>query len=99
MTELVSSGSAHKMSTSHKRGELEKQINEKRILEHELKQMKKGQSAYKQQTNSHIFFKEDVTKVFSECKKSLDELIEEYKQCELDEETTEEGGDADTLNF
>ncbi|VDI35919.1 Hypothetical predicted protein [Mytilus galloprovincialis] len=61
--------------------------------------MKKGQSAYKQQTNSHIFFKEDVTKVFSECKKSLDELIEEYKQCELDEETTEEGGDADTLNF
>ncbi|VDI35917.1 Hypothetical predicted protein [Mytilus galloprovincialis] len=81
MTELVSSGSAHKMSTSHKRGELEKQ------------------SAYKQQTNSHIFFKEDVTKVFSECKKSLDELIEEYKQCELDEETTEEGGDADTLNF
>lgn len=52
------------------------------VLTGEFKSLKPGSRVYKQQPNSHIFFKEDMEKVFSEAKREMDELIQEYKEIE-----------------
>lgn len=57
-------------------------IRELDILQGELKSMKKGGKVYKQQPNSQIFFRENMEQVFSDAKREMDELVQEYKDAE-----------------
>ncbi|KAK3590586.1 hypothetical protein CHS0354_021860 [Potamilus streckersoni] len=66
--------------------DLEKNINEQKVLENELKNLRKGASVYKKQQNSNVFFKANREKVFHEAKKNLEDLITEYKQLEATSE-------------
>lgn len=60
----------------------QQRINELKVLESELKTIKKDSKVYKQQPNSSILFKEDKSKVFTEAKKELHDLIQQYKEAE-----------------
>ncbi|XP_034353187.1 ASDURF protein [Arvicanthis niloticus] len=71
-------------STAHAEA-LSSKIKEQKIIVDELSNLKKNRKVYKQQQNSNIFFLEDRTKMFSESKKTLDELKKEYQALENSE--------------
>ncbi|XP_037066353.1 ASNSD1 upstream open reading frame protein [Peromyscus leucopus] len=75
-------------STAANTEALSSKIKEQKILVDELSNLKKNRKVYKQQPNSNIFFIADRTKMFSESKNTLDELIREYQALE-NSETTE----------
>ncbi|KAL4219153.1 hypothetical protein ACF0H5_021735 [Mactra antiquata] len=75
-------------------------FQEQRVLFEELKSLPRGAHVYKQQQNSQIFFRANKDKVFEECKKTLDNLVEEYKQCETSQSNTgETSSTSQDLNY
>ena len=52
------------------------------MLENELRTLKPGARVYKQQPNSHVFFKDDSGALLKEAKSTLDSLVKEYKDIE-----------------
>ena len=61
-------------------------IHELKIVQEELKSLKKKQAVYQVQRNSDVMFKVDQRDMFSSSKKELDDLIKEYG--DLDKEDT-----------
>ncbi|CAH1237937.1 ASNSD1 upstream open reading frame protein-like [Branchiostoma floridae] len=74
------------MATGPRKDEVERQMNEQTVLEIELRTVKQDKRVYKQQQNSNVFFREDKTKLLSECKKTMDELRKEYQEIQQDAE-------------
>ena len=64
--------------------------DELKVIQSELKSVKKGAKVYKQQQNSNIFFQDDAAKVFAAAKKELDGLIMDYEDV-VREETDDKG--------
>ena len=71
---------------SLRKQDAQKRMRELEVLQGELKSMKKGGRVYKQQPNSHIFFKQGMEQVFSEARREMDDLVQEYKDIERREE-------------
>ncbi|XP_060086020.1 ASNSD1 upstream open reading frame protein-like [Ylistrum balloti] len=70
------------MENVYKKLQLQHQIREKEVLNSELSTLKKNAKVYKQQQNSNVFFLANRDTVFSECKRTLDSLVQEYKEME-----------------
>ncbi|XP_033762535.1 ASNSD1 upstream open reading frame protein-like [Pecten maximus] len=70
------------MENLDKKLQLQHQIKEKEVLQSELSTLKKEAKVYKQQQNSNVFFLANKDNVFSECKRTLDNLAKEYKDME-----------------
>ncbi|WAQ93940.1 ASURF-like protein [Mya arenaria] len=66
-------------------------VHEQKVLEQELKSIRKGADVYKQQRNSQIFFKTTKEKMMAECKHTMDDLIAEYKAAEEPKMDREDG--------
>ena len=60
----------------------QKRTQELKVLNSELSTLKKGARVYKQQPNSGLFFLDSKNKVFSDAKRELDSLMQEYKEAE-----------------
>ncbi|OWF40892.1 hypothetical protein KP79_PYT19617 [Mizuhopecten yessoensis] len=82
------------MEVDNRKVQLQQQIKGKQVLHGELSTLKKEAKVYKQQQNSNVFFLDNKDNVFSECKRTLDSLVQEYKEMEsvgpLDEQGEQE---------
>ncbi|XP_069111350.1 ASNSD1 upstream open reading frame protein-like [Argopecten irradians] len=79
------------MDHQEKKLQLRHQIKEKEVLQSELSTLKKEVKVYKQQQNSNVFFLASKDNVFSECKRTLDNLVQEYKDVEASEPSEDQG--------
>lgn len=77
--------------TQKKLASLESNMRRKEleVINSELTSLKPGKKVYKQQPNSNIFFREDITQVMEHAKQELKALIEEYKEAEKTQDETE----------
>ncbi|XP_071108549.1 ASNSD1 upstream open reading frame protein-like isoform X2 [Haliotis cracherodii] len=57
-------------------------ITEQKVLQDELKSIRKGARVYKQQQNCSIFFLSSADREMAQSKKTMDSLVEEYKDME-----------------
>ena len=64
-------------------------MKELEVINSELTSLKTGRKVYKQQPNSNIFFREDISRVMEHAKQELNSLIEEYKEAEKTQDETE----------
>ncbi|XP_046365523.2 ASNSD1 upstream open reading frame protein-like [Haliotis rufescens] len=61
---------------------LNSKITEQKVLQDELKSIRKGARVYKQQQNSSIFFLSSADREMAQSKKTMDSLGKEYKDME-----------------
>lgn len=72
--------------------QLEKAVQQQKILESELVSLKKEARVYQQQQNSNVFFQSKKEDILRECQETLKSLCKEYSSLEKTEteETTED---------
>lgn len=62
--------------------QLEKAVQQQKILESELVSLKKEARVYQQQQNSNVFFQSKKEDILRECQETLKSLCKEYSSLE-----------------
>ncbi|XP_067649730.1 ASNSD1 upstream open reading frame protein-like [Haliotis asinina] len=68
--------------TARLKQKLDSKITEQKVLQDEMKSIRKGARVYRQQQNSNILFLSSVDTEMARSKKTMDSLVEEYKDIE-----------------